>query len=175
VPRNVSKSAVEATITPRKAESTISSTLDWSLLVSLHSLDDSTATPIITGVKKRDQGLGLCRLQLLTRCGHTFIYSTSNDMDSGFLDTFLRIKSPANDTIHLTPREALSGISGSISLAAWVFLLVILPFSKAEKYADFPKLPQLVENYKQGSAEGISLLFLAVWFIGDLANLFGKN
>ncbi|KAI9829781.1 MAG: hypothetical protein M1819_006018 [Sarea resinae] len=53
--------------------------------------------------------------------------------------------------------EALSGIFGSISLAAWVFLLV----------------PQLVENYKQGSAEGISLAFLVVWFIGDIANFFG--
>lgn len=34
-------------------------------------------------------------------------------------------------------------------------------------------MPQLVENYKQGSAEGISLLFLCVWFIGDIANLIG--
>lgn len=57
----------------------------------------------------------------------------------------------------LTWNEALSGISGSISLASWVFLL----------------LPQLVENYQQGSAEGISLSFLVIWFIGDIANLIG--
>ncbi|KAF2840840.1 PQ loop repeat family protein [Patellaria atrata CBS 101060] len=57
----------------------------------------------------------------------------------------------------LTTREALSGVFGSISLAAWVFLLV----------------PQLIENYKQGSAEGISLTFLVVWFIGDILNLSG--
>ncbi|KAB2574323.1 putative vacuolar membrane pq loop repeat protein [Lasiodiplodia theobromae] len=57
----------------------------------------------------------------------------------------------------LTTNEALSGITGSISLAAWIFLLV----------------PQLVENYKQGSADGISISFLAVWFIGDIANLAG--
>ncbi|MCJ1416866.1 hypothetical protein MMC32_003205 [Xylographa parallela] len=53
--------------------------------------------------------------------------------------------------------EALSGIFGSVSLASWIFLLV----------------PQLLENYREGSAEGISLAFLVVWFIGDLANFFG--
>lgn len=57
----------------------------------------------------------------------------------------------------LTTQEALSGVFGSISLASWIFLLV----------------PQLVENYKQGSAEGISLAFLIVWFIGDITNLAG--
>ena len=42
--------------------------------------------------------------------------------------------------------------------------------------ADSPtptQVPQLIENYKQGSAEGISLLFLVVWFVGDIANLAG--
>jgi uncharacterized protein with PQ loop repeat len=57
----------------------------------------------------------------------------------------------------LTAHEALSGVFGSISLASWIFLLV----------------PQLIENYKQGSAEGISLAFLIVWFIGDITNLAG--
>ncbi len=31
----------------------------------------------------------------------------------------------------------------------------------------------MVENYRQGNAEGLSLAFLTVWFIGDLANFFG--
>jgi solute carrier family 66 (lysosomal lysine-arginine transporter), member 1 len=31
----------------------------------------------------------------------------------------------------------------------------------------------LIENYKLGSAEGISLAFLTVWFIGDITNLAG--
>lgn len=53
--------------------------------------------------------------------------------------------------------EALSGVFGSISLASWIFLLV----------------PQLVENYQQGSAEAISLTFLGIWFVGDVANLAG--
>ena len=35
------------------------------------------------------------------------------------------------------------------------------------------QVPQLIENYKTGSADGISLAFLAVWFIGDIANLVG--
>ena len=36
------------------------------------------------------------------------------------------------------------------------------------------KLPQLIENYKTASADGVSLAFLAVWFIGDVANLIGS-
>lgn len=57
----------------------------------------------------------------------------------------------------LTAHEALSGVFGSISLASWIFLLV----------------PQLIENYRQSSADGISLAFLTVWFIGDITNLVG--
>ncbi|GAB7346563.1 hypothetical protein MBLNU457_5756t2 [Dothideomycetes sp. NU457] len=60
-------------------------------------------------------------------------------------------------SIELTPHEALSGIAGSISLASWIFLLV----------------PQLIENYKQGSAAGVSLAFLVVWMVGDITNLIG--
>ncbi|CZT22948.1 related to vacuolar membrane PQ loop repeat protein [Ramularia collo-cygni] len=59
--------------------------------------------------------------------------------------------------IALTWNEALSGIGGSISLAAWLFLLV----------------PQLYENYQQGHADGISLTFLFIWAIGDVTNLAG--
>ncbi|KAL5337033.1 PQ loop repeat-domain-containing protein [Aspergillus crustosus] len=57
----------------------------------------------------------------------------------------------------LTPREAASGLLGSISLTCWIFLLV----------------PQLIENYRNGNAEAISLLFLFVWFLGDITNLAG--
>ncbi|KAL1959237.1 hypothetical protein VTO42DRAFT_2743 [Malbranchea cinnamomea] len=62
------------------------------------------------------------------------------------------------DTAPLTVNEAASGILGSISLACWIFLLV----------------PQLVENYRRGSAEAVSLAFIAVWFVGDVANLVGS-
>jgi solute carrier family 66 (lysosomal lysine-arginine transporter), member 1 len=57
----------------------------------------------------------------------------------------------------LTTTEALSGILGSVSLACWIFLL----------------LPQLLENYRNGSAEAVSLAFIFVWFLGDICNLVG--
>jgi solute carrier family 66 (lysosomal lysine-arginine transporter), member 1 len=31
-----------------------------------------------------------------------------------------------------------------------------------------------VENYRSGSADGVSLAFLSVWLIGDIANFFGS-
>ena len=57
----------------------------------------------------------------------------------------------------VTTEEALSGIFGSISLTACICLLI----------------PQLITNYKTKSAEGLSMLFLAVWLFGDIANLCG--
>ncbi|KAL2828727.1 PQ loop repeat-domain-containing protein [Aspergillus cavernicola] len=64
----------------------------------------------------------------------------------------------AGDFVPLTSREAASGLLGSISLTCWIFLLV----------------PQLIENYRNGNAEAISLLFLFVWFLGDITNLAGS-
>jgi solute carrier family 66 (lysosomal lysine-arginine transporter), member 1 len=69
----------------------------------------------------------------------------------------LSLASTTTKETPLTTRESLSGIFGSISLACWIFLLV----------------PQLVENYRNGSAEAISLAFIFVWFIGDICNLAG--
>ncbi|KAJ5217645.1 uncharacterized protein N7469_011270 [Penicillium citrinum] len=63
----------------------------------------------------------------------------------------------AQDTIPLTAREAASGLLGSVSMTCWIFLLV----------------PQLIENYRNGNAEAISLLFVFVWFVGDVTNLLG--
>lgn len=45
----------------------------------------------------------------------------------------------------------------SISLACWVVV-----FS-----------PQIIENFKRGSADGLSLLFLIVWLAGDVFNILG--
>ncbi|KAK0729917.1 PQ loop repeat-domain-containing protein [Lasiosphaeris hirsuta] len=53
--------------------------------------------------------------------------------------------------------EALSGIFGSVSLTAWICLL----------------LPQLIANYKAKSADALSMKFLFIWLMGDVANLFG--
>ncbi|CAK7226660.1 hypothetical protein SBRCBS47491_006305 [Sporothrix bragantina] len=61
--------------------------------------------------------------------------------------------SPPEPSIH----DALSGIFGSVSLTAWICLL----------------LPQLIQNYKSQSADGLSMAFLIVWLIGDATNLAG--
>ncbi|KAK5626877.1 hypothetical protein RRF57_002592 [Xylaria bambusicola] len=57
----------------------------------------------------------------------------------------------------LSTNEALSGIFGSVSLTAWICLLI----------------PQLITNYKAKSAEGLSMGFLAIWLFGDMTNLGG--
>jgi uncharacterized protein with PQ loop repeat len=56
-----------------------------------------------------------------------------------------------------TINEALSGLFGSISVTAWICLL----------------LPQLITNYKAKSADGLSMAFLFVWLLGDATNLSG--
>ncbi|KAJ9612261.1 putative vacuolar membrane transporter for cationic amino acids [Cladophialophora chaetospira] len=53
--------------------------------------------------------------------------------------------------------EALSGICGSISIACWVVV-----FS-----------PQIIENFRRGSAEGLSIVFIVVWLAGDVFNILG--
>lgn len=53
--------------------------------------------------------------------------------------------------------EAISGILGSISIACWVTV-----FS-----------PQILENFRRGSAESLSVQFIIVWSLGDLFNVIG--
>lgn len=53
--------------------------------------------------------------------------------------------------------EALSGICGSISIACWVVV-----FS-----------PQIIENFRRGSAEGLSIGFIVIWLAGDVFNILG--
>ncbi|KAF2496799.1 PQ-loop-domain-containing protein [Lophium mytilinum] len=53
--------------------------------------------------------------------------------------------------------EAISGICGSISIACWVVV-----FS-----------PQIIENFRRGSADGLSVLFIVVWLAGDVFNILG--
>jgi len=52
---------------------------------------------------------------------------------------------------------AISGICGSISIACWIVV-----FS-----------PQILENFRRGSAEGLSLQFIIVWLAGDVFNILG--
>ena len=51
----------------------------------------------------------------------------------------------------------ISGISGSISIACWIIVLV----------------PQIYENFIRKSAEGLSLIFVIFWLLGDIFNLLG--
>ncbi|KAK4041739.1 putative vacuolar amino acid transporter YPQ1 [Parachaetomium inaequale] len=70
----------------------------------------------------------------------------------------LRFVTAAVEASH-SPRvgEALSGIFGSVSLTAWICLL----------------LPQLITNYKAKSADALSMKFLLIWLLGDICNLSG--
>ncbi|EEP78943.1 conserved hypothetical protein [Uncinocarpus reesii 1704] len=63
---------------------------------------------------------------------------------------------PPSPAAHLNI-EALSGICGSISIACWVVV-----FS-----------PQIIENFRRGSADGLSLTFLVIWLAGDVFNILG--
>ncbi|CCE61528.1 hypothetical protein TPHA_0A04550 [Tetrapisispora phaffii CBS 4417] len=54
--------------------------------------------------------------------------------------------------------QNISEITGSISIACWVIVFV----------------PQLYENFKRQSAEGLSLLFVVLWLAGDVFNLLGS-
>ena len=53
--------------------------------------------------------------------------------------------------------DTISGITGSVSVACWVVV-----FS-----------PQIIENFRRSSAEGLSLSFLVIWLTGDVFNVFG--
>ncbi|KIP05167.1 hypothetical protein PHLGIDRAFT_19782 [Phlebiopsis gigantea 11061_1 CR5-6] len=53
--------------------------------------------------------------------------------------------------------ETASSILGWMSIACWIVV-----------YS-----PQIIENYQLKSGEGISVFFVIIWLIGDLANLFG--
>ncbi|KAK0645974.1 PQ loop repeat-domain-containing protein [Cercophora newfieldiana] len=63
---------------------------------------------------------------------------------------------PPTDQLHLDV-EAISGICGSISIACWVVV-----FS-----------PQIVENFRRSSAEGLSIQFIVIWLAGDVFNILG--
>lgn len=58
---------------------------------------------------------------------------------------------------YLVQRPQANLFSRSISIACWVVV-----FS-----------PQIIENFRRGSADGLSLLFLIVWLAGDVFNILG--
>lgn len=61
----------------------------------------------------------------------------------------------------LTPNiinaQAVSGITGSISIACWIIVFA----------------PQIYQNFMRKSAEGLSLLFVVLWLLGDVFNVIG--
>ncbi|CAK9684215.1 PQ loop repeat family protein [Candida parapsilosis] len=61
----------------------------------------------------------------------------------------------------LTPiildKQAVSGITGSISLACWIIVFA----------------PQIYENFTRKSSEGLSLTFIILWLAGDVFNVLG--
>ncbi|RKF59002.1 putative vacuolar amino acid transporter YPQ3 [Erysiphe neolycopersici] len=52
----------------------------------------------------------------------------------------------------------ISGICGSISIACWLFVF----------------LPQLIENFRRRSTEGLSVRFVSIWLSGDVCNVLGS-
>lgn len=54
--------------------------------------------------------------------------------------------------------QVVADMCGSLSLACWVIIL----------------LPQLLEQWRLKSADGISIGFITAWFIGDILNLIGS-
>ncbi|PHH62715.1 hypothetical protein CDD81_6784 [Ophiocordyceps australis] len=52
---------------------------------------------------------------------------------------------------------AISGIFGSISIAFWVVV----------------STPQLIQQYRQGNANGLSIRFMTIWILGDVFNVLG--
>ncbi|ODV95024.1 hypothetical protein PACTADRAFT_50852 [Pachysolen tannophilus NRRL Y-2460] len=53
--------------------------------------------------------------------------------------------------------QAVSGITGSISIACWIIVFA----------------PQIYENFIRKSSEGLSLLFVVLWLAGDVFNVLG--
>ncbi|CAI4055584.1 hypothetical protein SKDZ_02G2550 [Saccharomyces kudriavzevii ZP591] len=51
----------------------------------------------------------------------------------------------------------ISGIAGSISISCWIVVFV----------------PQIYENFRRKSADGLSLLFIVLWLLGDIFNVIG--
>lgn len=54
--------------------------------------------------------------------------------------------------------QAVSGITGSISIACWIIVFA----------------PQIYENFRRKSSEGLSLLFIILWLAGDVFNVLGS-
>lgn len=75
-----------------------------------------------------------------------------------------RLPAPGRETLRVMipvlpriTREAVSGASGTASLFVWIFA----------------QTPQIYQNFRTKSVEGLSFVFLLQWTLGDLTNLVG--
>lgn len=57
-----------------------------------------------------------------------------------------------------TDHQSIAAILGLLSIISWTFA----------------QLPQIIQNYRSKQSESLSYLFLSLWLIGDLTNLFGS-
>lgn len=53
--------------------------------------------------------------------------------------------------------QVVSGITGSISIACWIIVFA----------------PQIYENFRRKSSDGLSLMFIILWLAGDVFNVLG--
>jgi hypothetical protein len=86
--------------------------------------------------------------------GSSILFSKQSECSLSLSPAMLNF--PASSSLVFDLR-ALSGISGSISIACWMVV-----FS-----------PQIIENFARGSADGLSLLFIGLWLTGDIFNVVG--
>lgn len=71
-------------------------------------------------------------------------------------DFLLRFSSTFHTCVP-TPLAFTSNLLGTLSIVAWLFA----------------QLPQIYKNWSISSTSGLSIFFLAEWFLGDLGNLLG--
>lgn len=64
---------------------------------------------------------------------------------------------PPSTTAPPLSLTAISGISGSVSIACWVVVFT----------------PQILSNFRRSSAKGLSVAFIIVWLAGDVFNILG--
>ncbi|USP73011.1 putative vacuolar amino acid transporter YPQ3 [Curvularia clavata] len=73
--------------------------------------------------------------------------------------------------------DAISQIFGSISIACWIGLHpVTIASALSSVLANTIAVvfsPQIIENWKRSSAEGLSVVFIIIWLLGDFFNIIG--
>lgn len=57
----------------------------------------------------------------------------------------------------LNLRSIISGVTGCVSIACWIIVFT----------------PQLYENWRRKSSDGLSMAFVVIWLLGDIFNVIG--